>query len=57
MSQWSTDKAQEDYERGQKDGSQADFMDRVSHSLVKGYEPDAYNKGYDNGVANPPKDK
>ena len=51
------DKSRDDanYERGVHDGQKADFLDRVSHSLTKGYtlsprDNDIYNAGYDYGV-------
>jgi|GEM_PF-4832430 len=47
------------YEQAVHDGQQADFLDQVSHSLVKGYslnarESEIYNRGYEYGVSHRP---
>ena len=49
-----------DFDRGQKDGSQASGMQQVGHDLEKAFNPlrekqDAYDAGWDNGVKNPKK--
>ena len=45
------ERAQEEYEQGQKDGSQASAKDQFAQNLFKSDSP--YQRGWDNGVANP----
>lgn len=58
MSFWSSkeEQAQEDYENAQKDGSRSDVLDQALHAALSPLYSDAHNKGWDNGVANQPKD-
>ena len=50
------DRARDEYERGQKDGSQAGNIDAAMHGLTQGFNSEEYNEGWDNGLHNQPKD-
>ena len=57
FSESESEKAIREHNQGQKDGSQADFWDKIAHRI--GGNPgcsDAYNAGWDNGVDNPASD-
>ncbi len=45
-----------EHNEGQKDGSQADVLDKIVHNVRPGGGSDAYKAGYDNGVENPASD-
>ncbi|MDX6404417.1 MAG: hypothetical protein QOH70_1872 [Blastocatellia bacterium] len=49
--------AQDEYERGQRDGSKASTYDQTTENWnMFRDEDDPYRKGYNNGVANPSSD-
>jgi hypothetical protein len=50
-----SERAEREYQEGQKEGSQAGIIAKIGHDLVGGGS-DAYNKGWDNGVNNPSND-
>jgi len=44
--------AQEDHNRGQKDGAKADLADQILHDTIGSlFTNDQYDEGYDHGVA------
>lgn len=52
------ERTQEEYEAGQRDGSQANMAGRAFHHAFGIFvESESYNKGFENGEKNPPKGK
>lgn len=52
-----SEKAQQEHNEGQADGSKASFIEELFHDTVEGaLRSDAYNQGWENGVNNKPKD-
>lgn len=51
-----SEKAQREYEEGQAAGSKAGLMDDFMQSMCKSLTSEAYDKGWENGKANPSKD-
>ncbi len=47
--------AQETHNHAQKQGSSANFVDKIAHAIERPLRSGDYKKGYDNGVKNPKK--
>lgn len=48
-----SEKWDREYRLGQRAGADASGTDKLFHSLAGGGDSEAYNKGWENGIANP----
>jgi hypothetical protein len=55
---WFKTDPEEEYKRGQEDGSKAGPLDQMAHDLndLALQNTEDYNKGWENGIKNQPKD-